>query len=176
MFVDFSHFLKINFRRKIVEPPLFKLYEIGILELSTIYYNSSYENQKREEAVEDAFKFSELVMEKYNPDKVLDLGCGVGRFMLPFYESGVKVKGVEGSSYAVNNPIEENLDIIQYDLTKPLKLNGNFDLVICIEVLEHIPEKHSEKVVELISKSGNKAIISAAEPGQGGTYHVNEKN
>jgi len=53
--------------------------------------------------------------------------------------------------------------------------HNDFDLVLCLETLEHIPKESEDKAVELISKLGDILLISAAPPNQGGTHHVNEQ-
>lgn len=102
---------------------------------------------------------------------VFDLGCGKGTYCAYLYDRGFSnVKGVEG--YPLNN--FEWSDIIIQDLSQPFYLGkGN---VICLEVIEHIPDEFSEVVFDNIAGhtgNGCKVILSCAVPGQGGDGHVN---
>lgn len=108
------------------------------------------------------------------PQKVLDLGCGQGFFIKYLREQGIDAWGVEG----------ENLDkvfqspgyqIIQ-DISQPFDLNEKFDLVICLEVVEHIPHEWENTVFDNIVKHMSKYLLfSGATPGQQGTGHINER-
>jgi hypothetical protein len=61
------------------------------------------------------------------------------------------------------------------DLTKPFALERTFDLVLCLEVAEHLPESSAEHLIASLVASGEVILFSAAIPGQGGTHHVNEQ-
>lgn len=39
----------------------------------------------RETAMADAEEFGQYLIERYEPASVIDLGCGVGRFLYPFW-------------------------------------------------------------------------------------------
>ena len=48
------------------------------------------------------------------------------------------------------------------------------DLVVCLEVAEHLPKRASTSVVANVAKSADKYIaFSAAQPGQWGDGHIN---
>ena len=57
----------------------------------------------------------------------------------------------------------------------PLKLPRRFDLVICLEVAEHLPEQVADTLVASLTAAGNCILFSAAIPGQGGQQHQNEQ-
>ena len=61
------------------------------------------------------------------------------------------------------------------DLTKPLILNRKFDLVVSLEVAEHLPLIHAQTFVESLISLGPVILFSAAIPKQGGPGHVNEQ-
>jgi hypothetical protein len=61
-------------------------------------------------------------------------------------------------------------DILKQDV------NREYDLAVCMEVAEHISEKYASDLVKIISRSSSKYIWwTAAQPGQGGTGHINLK-
>ena len=102
---------------------------------------------------------------------VVDLGCGRGWYVNALAKCGIEVFGVDG------NPKVTELgdDFYQYDLAEPL---GNFvtpvDVVLCLEVGEHIPAEFSDQLLDNVCRTANKqVIISWAMPGQVGTGHVN---
>jgi len=62
-----------------------------------------------------------------------------------------------------------------YDLRKPFQEEKKFDLVISLEVAEHLPRECSGVFIESLTRLGPVIIFSAAIPFQGGTDHVNEQ-
>jgi hypothetical protein len=65
---------------------------------------------------------------------------------------------------------------IDKDLTMDPSLpSGVVDLVICVEVLEHIQELSARELISEFGKKTKFLVFSAAIPGQGGTHHINEQ-
>jgi hypothetical protein len=62
-----------------------------------------------------------------------------------------------------------------FDLSKPFDLKRRFDLVISLEVAEHLPESASSDFVHTLSRHGDIILFSEAIPGQWGTNHLNEQ-
>ena len=60
------------------------------------------------------------------------------------------------------------------DLSKPLKLGRRFDLCLCLEVAEHLPEECAKDFVTSLTSLASIVAFSAAVPGQGGINHINE--
>jgi SAM-dependent methyltransferase len=80
---------------------------------------------------------SELLRSEVTPgERVLDLGCGAGRF-LSLLEDGVGVEISEGAAERARRHGEVRL--LEADGTLPFG-HGEVDLVWCSEVLEHVPD------------------------------------
>jgi hypothetical protein len=62
-----------------------------------------------------------------------------------------------------------------HDLRKPLHLNHRFDLVVSLEVAEHLPPESAVSFVNTLCQLGDVVLFSAAIPFQGGEHHVNEQ-
>jgi 2-polyprenyl-3-methyl-5-hydroxy-6-metoxy-1,4-benzoquinol methylase len=60
-------------------------------------------------------------------------------------------------------------------LIQPLDLEKEFDLVVSLEVAEHLPASAADQFVNTLVKHGKKILFSAAIPGQGGQDHLNEQ-
>jgi hypothetical protein len=77
--------------------------------------------------------------------------------------------------------VDESLLVIplekfyRQDLSKAFLLQNRFDLAVSMEVAEHIEEKNADTFVANLTNLSNVIIFSAAVPGQGGVYHVNER-
>ena len=117
-----------------------------------------------------------IVMEMVKPHSVLDVGCGLGTWLRAFEEHGVDdVLGLDGDH--VNQALLKiPLDKFRtQDLTKRWDLGRKFDLVISLEVAEHLDENAADRFVEMLVNHGDTIVFSAAVPRQGGQNHLNEQ-
>ena len=76
-------------------------------------------------------------------ERVLDLGCGAGRFVAALRDAGAEPVGVEIAAAALErarrNVPGADLRLVEPDGSLPLG-HGEVDLVWCSEVLEHVPD------------------------------------
>ncbi|GAG74770.1 unnamed protein product, partial [marine sediment metagenome] len=139
-------------------------------------YNKKFFTQRRSLAwrvpiVVDA------VMEVLNPKSVIDVGCGNGDLVQGFsYIIKSPCYGIEGTVNALDS-MEMWLSnyVFVRDLRAPLDefLLQRAGLVVCFEVAEHIEEEYANVFVDNLCSLSDTILMSAAPPGQGGTYHVN---
>jgi len=85
-----------------------------------------------------------LLLAELRPgERVLDLGCGAGRFVAAAGAAGADVVGVELAQAALErarrNVPGADLRLLEPDGSLPLG-HGEVDLVWCSEVLEHVPD------------------------------------
>lgn len=106
--------------------------------------------------------------------RVIDVGCGEGWWAEQFARLGCEVIGIDGH-YVEGSPLGDRF--IPHDLTEglPEHLADRFDLAVCLEVAEHLPEWRAESFVMDLCELAPVVLFSAAIPGQGGTGHVNEQ-
>jgi len=107
---------------------------------------------------------------------VADVGCGNGQYCAIMKAFGKPVvHGYEGTPGIKSLGIYN--DIMTVDLTKRRYVGIYYDLVLCLEVGEHIPPKHEQVFIDNLCEYVSKfLVISWAPPGQGGTGHYNEKS
>ncbi len=117
-------------------------------------------------------------MHRNNPPKVtVDLGCGPGYYCraLQYGFGWPKVIGVEGTPNITSLGVYSH--IYEQDLSKKLPNNTvhvYVDLVLCLEVGEHIPRKHEQVFIDNVCMCTYKdLILSWGVPGQDGTGHFN---
>jgi SAM-dependent methyltransferase len=72
--------------------------------------------------------------------EILDAGCGSGRNMVDLARRG-SVTGVEISDASVARARERGIgEVVQCSLTELPFADGQFDLVVCLDVIEHIED------------------------------------
>jgi len=128
--------------------------------------------------LDDPQRIVPVLIDKFKPKSVLDVGCGIGNFLSEFKKGGVqKVLGVDGA-WVDRKILHKYLNEEEFqdsDLEKPIKLDQKYDLVISLEVAEHLKLSSAEIFVKSLVDAGDIVVFSAAIPGQGGQNHVNEQ-
>ena len=117
-----------------------------------------------------------LVLDLVQPKSVADIGCGIGTWLKICREHGVEeILGVDGGHLEREQLLIPEECALSADLSKPLHLEKTYDLVISLEVGEHLPAESSQTLVDTVTRLGPVVMFSAAIPFQGGTSHVNEQ-
>lgn len=139
------------------------------MSISFVFDESAY----NERAAKEVMPF---LIRKFSPDSILDVGCGIGTWLKVAADLGVKdICGVDGAFIRKEQLKIRDADFVEWDLREPLKLNRKFDLVVSLEVGEHLPEAAAETLVSSLCSHGDIILFSAAIPGQGGQNHINEQ-
>ncbi|MGA7394345.1 MAG: methyltransferase domain-containing protein, partial [Terrimicrobiaceae bacterium] len=117
-----------------------------------------------------------MIIAAVQPSTVIDVGCGVGTWLAVLTESGVPdVWGIDGD-YVDRSLLQIPRErFLPHDLTMPIHLERRFDLVLCLEVAEHLPADSAPTLVDSLVGLGPVIVFSAAIPYQGGTHHLNEQ-
>lgn len=117
-----------------------------------------------------------LVMDMVTPESVLDVGCGTGTWLQVFGENGVSdYLGIDADHVPAEKLRISPERFIVRDLGTRWQLDRKFDLVVCLEVAEHVPPAAADNLVSSVVSHGDVILFSAAIPGQGGQFHVNEQ-
>lgn len=117
-----------------------------------------------------------FVMSLVPATSVIDVGCGVGQWLRVFKECGVdRVIGIDGGHVPRSKRLINPDEFIEADLSSPPELNDRFDLVVSLEVAEHLRPDLADNFCDYLVTLGNTLLFSAAIPGQTGENHVNEQ-
>lgn len=117
-----------------------------------------------------------VLFEVYQPKSIVDVGCGLGNWIeVAKKMTGSTITGVDGD-YVNRSLLKINEEeFVEKDLTKPFDLNKKYDLAICLEVAEHLPESSAKGFIQSLTNHADVIMFSAALPGQGGQNHINEQ-
>jgi 2-polyprenyl-6-hydroxyphenyl methylase/3-demethylubiquinone-9 3-methyltransferase len=93
--------------------------------------------------IDQHWQCDERVRRPLEGKTALDIGCGAGLLAEPLARLGAKVTGVDASSelIAVAREHAEAIGLdVDYRAADVLEIEGRFDLVTCMEVIEHIAD------------------------------------
>ena len=139
-------------------------------------YTETFYNSQKEGSRRSAEAIVPLVLDLIQPQSVVDVGCGVGTWLSVFKRLGVEdVFGIDGEHVDRSMLEIPGEQFLALDLSRPIQIDRPFDLVVSLEVAEHIPKQCAKTFVESLTKLGPIILFSAAIPFQGGTCHVNEQ-
>lgn len=133
-------------------------------------YDAAFYKIEEDTAVASAAIVLPHVLKITAARSVIDVGCGTGAWAAEAYHAGCLVRGVD--DYAGPVLVEQD-DYVRADISRGVPCDG-FDLAICLEVGEHLPERSARRLVAGLCEA-RYVLFSAAIPGQGGVNHVNER-
>lgn len=103
---------------------------------------------------------AEKIVSEIGPQSVLDAGCAKGFLVECLREHGVEAFGIDISDYAIQQARE---DIKPYclvsSITEPLL--KHYDLILCIEVLEHLPQSDTDQAILNLCQASDDILFSS---------------
>ena len=117
-----------------------------------------------------ADRLATWIKSELNPASILDIGCGPGTYVRSFRSAGMEAVGLD---------IDERVHGQEHLTFKSLLDidTESAEVVVCLEVAEHIESVLEDQVVERVASTVGKTLIwTAAAVGQGGIGHINCKN
>jgi SAM-dependent methyltransferase len=140
-------------------------------------YDRSFMDYADASSRHSAVRVSRILNSVLSIQSVLDIGCAKGTWLAAWKQAGVAIiHGTDGGYVDQDELIIPKDAFTPADISGPLSLGRQFDLVQSLEVAEHIAESSSAQFVKnLVDHSDGLVLFSAAPPGQGGEFHINEK-
>lgn len=102
--------------------------------------------------------------EQMRGEKILEAGCGGGRFTEHLVRTGATVFSIDASTAVEENyrfnGRHDNVQIAQADLNRLPFAERSFDRVLCIGVLQHTPDPYASlKALSKMVKSGGSLVV-----------------
>jgi SAM-dependent methyltransferase len=117
-----------------------------------------------------------LITSILKPRSVVDVGCGIGGWLFAFRENGIeRIQGLDGEYIDPNWLVIPPECFRALDLSKPFRLDEQYDLAVCLEVAEHLPKGSAQQFIASLVRLAPFILFSAAIPLQGGIHHLNEQ-
>ena len=139
-------------------------------------YDKKFYDRQKQGSRSSAGEIVPIVLQLFHAESVIDIGCGVGTWLSIFKKHGIgDILGLDGD-YVDSGDLEiPKESFLAFDLCKPSNIGRKFDLVLCLEVAEHLSADVSDSLVDFLTNLGDVVIFSSAIPYQSGTSHVNEQ-
>jgi len=106
------------------------------------------------------------------PKSVLDAGCAIGLLVEMLRERGVDATGIDLSSYAIGQ-VDEHVRPYCSHGSIADELPGRYDLIVSIEVLEHMPVRAAEDAIANFCRHTDDVLFSSTPIDYKEPTHIN---
>lgn len=138
-------------------------------------YNENFYQAIKDGSSDSAALVVPIVMNFLKPANVIDVGCGTGEWLKEFASYGVDITGVDGDYVPKQYLKIPREKFIVHNLNLPFAEKKKFDLALSLEVAEHLAAERAETFIDDLIALAPVILFSAAVPGQGGYWHINEQ-
>ena len=117
-------------------------------------------------------RVADAIVEHVGPRTVLDAGCALGFLVAALRERRVEAYGIDISEFAIGEvPNEWRPYCRVASITEPL--GRDYDLITCIEVLEHLPPEDAERAVANLCVHADCVLYSSTPSDDAEPTHLN---
>ena len=121
-------------------------------------------------------QIAQKIADDLHPRTVLDAGCAMGHLVAALRDRGIEAYGVDISKYAISKVREDIRPFCKVgSLTEPLPagLPDRYDLVVTVEVLEHLYEDEGRQAIRNICKLTDEVLFTSTPDDFTEPTHVN---
>lgn len=148
--------------------------QAGQIEFGSHYFNHGcgVPYERNEHWLTFFGKVADGIVRDLHPTSALDAGCAMGFLVEELRKRGVDASGIDVSEYAISaahDSVREHVRVAS--LGEPL--GRRYDLVVCIEVLEHIPAAEADAAIANLCAASDRLLLSTTPEDFGEASHVN---
>ena len=115
---------------------------------------------------------ADRIVRGISPGSVLDVGCAMGFLVEGLRDRGVEAYGLDVSEYAIEH-VRDDLKSCCWVGSVLDSLPRRYDLVVCIEVLEHLRPQDAETAVAHLCAAGSDILVSSSPSDYDEVTHFN---
>ncbi|HUY09555.1 MAG TPA: glycosyltransferase [Candidatus Dormibacteraeota bacterium] len=126
-----------------------------------------------EAAWENLFEqIAAAVVERIGPRSVLDVGCAIGFLVKSLRDRGISAEGFDFSAWAIS---QAHPDVQPFCRVASIteEISQDYDLITCIEVLEHVAPGDADASVANVCRHGRAILFSSTPDDYGELTHTN---
>lgn len=117
-------------------------------------------------------RIADRIVADLAPRTAMDVGCAMGFLVEALRARGVDARGIDVSDYAIG---QAHPDIAPYlavaSAAEPLP--ERYDLVTCIEVVEHMPGDLADRAIDVVTAAADDILFSSSPTDHAEPTHVN---
>ena len=115
---------------------------------------------------------ADRIVADIQPKSVLDAGCAIGLLVETLRERGVDATGIDLSTWAIEHATEAaKPHVREGSIVEPF--GARYDLIVCIEVLEHMPAEEAEKAIANFAAHTGDVLFSSTPFDYKEPTHIN---
>ena len=115
---------------------------------------------------------ADMIVADISPKTVLDVGCGMGFLVESLRDRGVEANGFDVSEYAIAH-VRDDMRAYCWQASAADPFPRRYDLIVCIEVLEHLEPEGAVRAIANICSATDDVIFSSTPVDFAEETHVN---
>ena len=115
---------------------------------------------------------ADLIVRQIQPKTVLDAGCAMGFLVEAFRKRGLEAWGLDVSDYAIQR-VDPSIQPFCALGSITNTLPRSYDLIVCIEVLEHLTSAEAEQAVQNLCQATGDVLFSSTPTDYKEATHFN---
>ena len=129
------------------------------------------------EIIEMQKRFAAGIIDLLHPGRTLDVGCACGHLVSALRDAGVDAYGTDASAYAIEHVRQEHRGFccrgVLPEFSLPESFPERYDLVTCIEVLEHISPACTPAAIAALTRRADTVLFSSSPGAEDEPTHIN---
>lgn len=117
---------------------------------------------------------AERLTRDFAPKTALDAGCAIGILVEELRNRDVDAHGFDISNWAIQQMPQKYAQFVRVgSITDPHVVHGPFDIVTCIEVVEHLPPQDADQAISNLCSWGDLILFSSSPLDYSESTHFN---